>query len=411
MKKAFISVMVLVAGLIFAQAFSDVPVNHWAYEAVTELAKLGIISGMPDGTFQGNNPMTRYQVAVALKKLIDYLTKRISTASPADLQNALRRISALEDLVSTAINRAQRQGEQLAATDQTLQTVLAEISNLKSTIVEISQVRRDLPTMIAASESKMMTMYNQLSSKVAAVEKSVSELQAQISAQIMSQVKGSIDAVNAKVSEIDGKINSLSNTLSSRIDALSKSLDSTKADLTALSKRVDGVESNLQALTTLRKGLSDLEGRVAALETKVASDVDGLRKALDTTARQLDARLSLLEGQVASLVTDVEKLKKDVAEATSAAKKVGILEGNVGTLAGQMTSLSQKVSQNEQNIANLSKKIDSKPWMSDIEATTVDLSKKISDAYNMGLIGIIVGAAGAVLGIIGLMMAGAGGAQ
>lgn len=408
MKKALVLVLALVAGLILAQAFSDVPVNHWAYEAVTELAKLGIISGMPDGTFQGNNPMTRYQVAVALKRLMDYLTKQIPTAAPADLQNALRRISALEDLVSTAINRTQRQGEQLAATDQTLQTVLAEISNLKSTIVEISQVRRDLPTMIAASENKMMTMYNQLSSKVAAVEKSVSDLQAQISAQIMSQIKGSIDAVSAKVNELDGKIN----TFSSRIDTLSKSLDSTKADLTALSKRIDAVESNLQALTTLRKSLSDLEGRVAALETKVASDVDSLRKALDATARQLDARLSLLEGQVASLVTDVERLKKDVAEATSAAKKVSVLEGNVGTLAGQMTSLSQKVAQNEQNIANLSKKIDSKPWMSDIEASTVELSKKINDAYNMGLIGIIVGAAGAVLGIIGLMMAGsAGGAQ
>lgn len=408
MKKALVLALALAASLILAQAFSDVPVNHWAYEAVTQLTKLGIISGMPDGTFQGNNPMTRYQAAVALKKLLDYLTKQIPTAAPADLQAALRRISALEDLVSTAINRTQRQGEQLTATDQTLQTVLAEISNLKSTIVEISQVRRDLPTMIAASENKMMTMYNQLSSKVAAVEKNVSDLQAQISAQIMSQVKGSIDAVNAKVSELDGKINALS----SRVDTASKSVDSLRADLTALSRRVDTAESNLQALATLRKSLSDLEGRVAVLETKVASDVDSLRKALDATARQIDARLSLLEGQVASLVTDVERLKRDVAEATSAAKKVSVLEGNVGALAGQMTSLSQKMAQNEQNIANLSKKIDSKPWMSDIEATTVELSKKINDAYNMGLIGIIVGAAGAVLGIIGLMMAGsAGGTQ
>ncbi|MBC7117127.1 MAG: S-layer homology domain-containing protein [Pseudothermotoga sp.] len=401
MKKALVLVLALVTGLIFAQAFSDVPVNHWAYEAVTELAKLGIISGMPDGTFQGNNPMTRYQVAVALKKMLDYLTKQLA-AGPADLQTALKRISALEDLVSTAINRTQRQGEQLAATDQTLQTVLAEISSLKSTIVEISQVRRDLPTMIAASENKMMTMYNQLSAKVSAIEKSVSDLQAQISAQVVSQLKGSIDSVNARVSDLDTKFDNLS----SRVDALSKSVDGTKADLTALSKRIDSLESSLQVLSTLKKSFSDLEGRVAMLETKLASDVDGLRKALETTSRQLDARLSLLEGQVASLVTDVEKLKKDVTDASSAAKKVSVLEGNVGALAGQLTSLSQKVAQNEQNIASLSKKIDSKPWMSDIEAATVEQAKKISDAYNMGLIGVIVGAAGAVIGLIGMLMAG-----
>jgi len=402
MKKALVLVLALVASLILARAFSDVPVNHWAYEAVTELAKLGIISGMPDGTFQGNNPMTRYQVAVALKKMLDYLTKQLATG-PADMQTALRRISALEDLVSTAINRTQRQGEQLAATDQTLQTVLAEISTLKSTIVEISQVRRDLPTMIAASENKMMTMYNQLSAKVSAIEKNVSDLQAQISAQIMSQLRASVDAVNARVSDLDTKFNNLS----SRLDTLSKSIDATKSDLTALSKRVDGLESNLQALATLRKSFSDLEGRVAMLETKVASDVDSLRRALETTSRQFDARLSLLEGQVASLVTDVERLKRDVADAASAAKKVGVLEGNIGALAGQLTSLSQRVSQTEQNVANLSRKIDAKPWMSDIEAATVELANKINEAYNIGLIGIIVGAAGAVIGLLGMLMGGA----
>ncbi len=402
MKKALVLVLALVASLILARAFPDVPVNHWAYEAVTELAKLGIISGMPDGTFQGNNPMTRYQVAVALKRMLDYLTKQLATG-PADMQTALRRISALEDLVSTAINRTQRQGEQLAATDQTLQTVLAEISTLKSTIVEISQVRRDLPTMIAASENKMMTMYNQLSAKVSAIEKNVSDLQAQISAQIMSQLRASVDAVNARVSDLDTKFNNLS----SRLDTLSKSIDATKSDLTALSKRVDGLESNLQALATLRKSFSDLEGRVAMLETKVASDVDSLRRALETTSRQFDARLSLLEGQVASLVTDVERLKRDVADAASAAKKVGVLEGNIGALAGQLTSLSQRVSQTEQNVANLSRKIDAKPWMSDIEAATVELANKINEAYNIGLIGIIVGAAGAVIGLLGMLMGGA----
>jgi hypothetical protein len=106
-------------------------------------------------------------------------------------------------------------------------------------------------------------------------------------------------------------------------------------------------------------------------------------------------------------VTDVERLKRDVADAASAAKKVGVLEGNIGALAGQLTSLSQRVSQTEQNVANLSRKIDAKPWMSDIEAATVELANKINEAYNIGLIGIIVGAAGAVIGLLGMLMGGA----
>ncbi|WP_041083390.1 S-layer homology domain-containing protein [Thermotoga profunda] len=400
MKKVLLVVVLTVAAFVYAQSFSDVPVNHWAYEAVTTLSKLGIVSGMPDGTFQGNNPMTRYQVAVAMKKLMDYLTQQIEKGmASGDLQNVIKRLSTVEDLISTTLTRVQRNSEQISASDQTLQTVLAEISNLKSTIVDIAQVKKDMPTMIAASENKMMTMYNQLSAKVSAVEKTVSDLQAQISSQILSQLKGNIDAINANISSVSSKVDSLS----AKVDAISKSVDQVKVDVTTLSKRVDAVESNIQTLLTLRKSFADLEARVATLESKLATDVDSLKKALTTTSNQLDARLSLVEGQVASLATDVEKLKKDMADATQAAKKVSVLEGNVGTLAGQVVSLNQKVSQNEQDIAAVKKTVDGKPWKTDIEAATVQFSKKIDEVYNMALIGIIVGAAGAVIGLLGML--------
>lgn len=400
MKKVLLVVVLTVAAFVYAQSFSDVPVNHWAYEAVTTLSKLGIVSGMPDGTFQGNNPMTRYQVAVAMKKLLDYLTQQIEKSiSTGDLQNVVKRLSTVEDLISTTLTKVQKNSEQIAASDQTLQTVLAEISNLKATIVDIAQVKKDMPTMIAASENKMMTMYNQLSAKVSAVEKNVSDLQAQISSQVLAQLKGNIDSINANVSTISGKVDSLS----AKIDSVSRSVDQVKVDVTTLSKRVDAVESNIQTLLTLRKSFTDLEARVATLESKLASDVDSLKKALTTTSNQLDARLSLVEGQVASLATDVEKLKKDMADATQAAKKVSVLEGNVGTLAGQVVSLNQKVSQNEQDIAAVKKTVDSKPWKTDIEAATVEFSKKIDEVYNMALIGILVGAAGAVIGLLGML--------
>lgn len=43
--------------------FPDVPENHWAYEYVHELAKLGIVEGYPDGNFEGDRMMTRYEFA------------------------------------------------------------------------------------------------------------------------------------------------------------------------------------------------------------------------------------------------------------------------------------------------------------------------------------------------------------
>lgn len=46
--------------------FPDVPENHWAYEALENLKREGILVGYPDGTYKGPRDLTRYELAVAL---------------------------------------------------------------------------------------------------------------------------------------------------------------------------------------------------------------------------------------------------------------------------------------------------------------------------------------------------------
>lgn len=46
-----------------SRLFPDVPRNHWAYEAVRELAERGYAVGYPDGTFKGDRTLTRYEFA------------------------------------------------------------------------------------------------------------------------------------------------------------------------------------------------------------------------------------------------------------------------------------------------------------------------------------------------------------
>ena len=52
-------------------SFPDVPENHWAYEAVAKLAGNGVIKGYPDGTFQGDRAMTRYEFASMLYRAME----------------------------------------------------------------------------------------------------------------------------------------------------------------------------------------------------------------------------------------------------------------------------------------------------------------------------------------------------
>ena len=48
----------------------DVPAGHWAQEAIKIAADCGIIRGYPDGTFRGNQPITRYEAAAIVARLI-----------------------------------------------------------------------------------------------------------------------------------------------------------------------------------------------------------------------------------------------------------------------------------------------------------------------------------------------------
>ena len=75
MKKTLVSALttalvVGAASTTFAAAnpFSDVPADHWAYDAVSQLAADGVIEGYGDTTFQGDKNITRYEMAQMVAK-------------------------------------------------------------------------------------------------------------------------------------------------------------------------------------------------------------------------------------------------------------------------------------------------------------------------------------------------------
>ena len=75
MKKTLVSALsaalvVGAASTTFAAAnpFSDVPRDHWAYDAVTQLAADGVVEGYGDGTYRGDRSITRYEMAQMVAK-------------------------------------------------------------------------------------------------------------------------------------------------------------------------------------------------------------------------------------------------------------------------------------------------------------------------------------------------------
>ena len=99
--KKFAVVLAVVALAAFAvpalaaNPFMDVPMNHWAYDAIGQLAAKGVLSGYPDGTYKGNQPTTRYEMASALARALAVVD--MTKASKQDVEMLKKLVVEFKD--------------------------------------------------------------------------------------------------------------------------------------------------------------------------------------------------------------------------------------------------------------------------------------------------------------------------
>ena len=72
-----------------ANPFMDVPMNSWAYDAVEQLHSRGIVSGYPDGSFKGNKPITRYEMASLVARAMAYTDEHTATKEDMEILKKL----------------------------------------------------------------------------------------------------------------------------------------------------------------------------------------------------------------------------------------------------------------------------------------------------------------------------------
>ncbi len=115
MKNSFVSA--LSAGLLaaapasvaFAAAnpFEDLAADHWAYDAVAQLAADGVIEGYGDGTYRGDQEITRYEMAQMTARAMaknssgadKVLVDRLAAEFSEELNSLGVRVAALEKKV------------------------------------------------------------------------------------------------------------------------------------------------------------------------------------------------------------------------------------------------------------------------------------------------------------------------
>jgi S-layer homology domain len=81
--------------------FTDVSPDHWAYEALLNLAgTYGCVSGYPDGTFRGEDTVTRYEFAAGMDSCLSVLSDLAQQQQQARDQEVRSLIDAMEQSLS-----------------------------------------------------------------------------------------------------------------------------------------------------------------------------------------------------------------------------------------------------------------------------------------------------------------------
>jgi len=80
--------------------FTDVPVDHWAYEDIQYLSDRGIITGVPGGQYRGDQALDRYSAAALIARAMRYIQNSPASVTTDDLTRLNNLIIGLSDEVA-----------------------------------------------------------------------------------------------------------------------------------------------------------------------------------------------------------------------------------------------------------------------------------------------------------------------
>lgn len=175
MKKTMLGVCLLCLSVaIFGVIpLKDVTPSHWAYESVQYLIEKGILTGLPDGSFQGEAYLTRYQFSVAMYKAFQLLERNAfpgEVTSTQDLSTINFQVSTLKGLVETIAAKMERMGRDYQDLAKQIDQVGTN-TELVNQVAQTSQLLSGLETRVIELELENDSVI----SKLAALERQLTD--------------------------------------------------------------------------------------------------------------------------------------------------------------------------------------------------------------------------------------------
>ena len=376
---ALILAFVLVMGpaavaLANSNPFSDVPADHWAYDAVIQLAAVGLVEGYPDGTYGGTRMMTRYEAALVFARTLARLEALVEEevyATNADLRAQVV-AEVLADIEAAKAELAALIKDELAkievpVVEHTIERVVVEQPIEK--IVEVQPVERpfqltpeaqNIISKLVADLFKQELEAAELGAQEVIVETRILEriveaedalteedvnriVEAILAAEFErvsrehAQSQAEIDKAHAELAAAHAELAAAQADLDARVEAILKRINALESGQASL---VAGQDALAAEVAELAAAADEEQARVAGLISGLQADVNGLEKALvgeiDRVMNAIYALNDEFKTELALLGVRVDTLEKLFI---SLEDRISGVEGRVALVEQEQVSL------------------------------------------------------------------------
>ncbi len=434
MKKFLTVISILIFIVTAMAAFRDIPKGHWAKNFVERLEQIGIVTGFPDGTYRGDEAVTRYQIALFISRTLDYVEQSLSSLK-AQLDENKGNIENLENIVQDMkltlelhdqdiiklYDLVTQLGDKFVYTDEEGNQQEVDVVEMKNNIASISDILNGLAAQLGDVDYLLRKQIADLDKKTSAKDGELSNSIVELS-QKVSDLSEQLGTLQSKIEDLNEMVSNIYNTLSEAIIGIQESLTTLEA---SLSEKNDELETRILNIeNTLKVGLPVLRDAIYGLSEDLANAQEALKTYTDVVVENLQNQIneqnqankdefakvyeainnlqdmlsSAILGQleeIANLSSKLDKLNEFVVNFSSKTnEKIAVLDDRLGLLENQVASLNQVVEE-------------VKADKSDIEEINNELAKKatkeeLEQAKTIATWGVVTGISGILIGIIAL---------
>ena len=292
---------------------TDVPGDHWAYEAVTLLVNKGYMGVYESGQFRGDDNVSRYLLAFVAARLLRDVESGRTTLTDDDMRVVrelsvnLReqlavvtgRLSQLEKAAADAASDAAIAREDVARGAAGTKVLQAELAAKTAAIEgQIKQIKDDAAARASAGDQKLTMLYADSKQQMVAGDEAVR----QELAQQLAVAQAKADSVQASaLAAVAGEAKSrqdLESRLSLSIDGLKAADEAQKAQIGRLSLRLD------DAVAAIASAQAWAEAAIASNRAWAEAAIAGEAQRTNVLHAELAAKTAAIEEQLRQIKDD-----------------------------------------------------------------------------------------------------------